>query len=49
MNEWSEVARWEMWENSEVKKLCCIAPGRRNIYVDSLQRFDNSYIMFWII
>ena len=30
-------------------KLCCIAPGKRNVIRDSLQGFDNSYIMFWII
>ena len=26
--------------------MCCIAPGKRNVVRDSLQGFDNSYIMF---
>ena len=26
-------------------KLCCIALGKQNISTDSLQGFDNSYIM----
>ena len=30
-------------------KLCCIAPGKRNVCRDSLQGFDNSSIMIWII
>ena len=30
-------------------KLCCIAPGKRNVSRDSLQGFHNSYIIFWII
>ena len=30
-------------------KLCCIAPGKRNVSRDSLQEFHNSYIIFWII
>ena len=30
-------------------KLGCIAPGKQNVSRDSLQGFDNSYIMFWII
>ena len=30
-------------------KLCCIAPGKRNVSRDSLQGFHNSYIMFRII
>ena len=30
-------------------KLCCIAPVKRNVSKDSLQGFDDSCIMFWVI
>ena len=50
----NEVATWGRWEGSEQgmwdgiqsTKLCCIAPGKRKKSRDSLQGFDNSYIMF---
>ena len=29
--------------------LCCIAPEKQNVSRDSLQVFDNSYIIFWVI
>ena len=30
-------------------KLCCVAPGKRNVRRDSLQQFYISYIIVWIV
>ena len=30
-------------------KLCCIAPGKRNVCRDSLQVFNDSYLILWVI
>ena len=54
-----KVIRWQFGKGGRVvsikdvmvfkEKLCCIAPGKRNLSRYSLQGFDNSYIMFLII
>ena len=58
---WSrgKVVRWQFGKDEKVvsrevgmefkEKSCYIAPGKRNVSWYSLQVFDNSYIMFYII